>query len=178
MGHEGIGRSSTNNSLGCDYHRPWNCGTLHLGQLRLALPLLCDLRRRHRRVAVAHWPASGDSLDSVEGNARYVNNYGSRLRAFLIVLIPCTAGKSEEKLPPGVSRPELDYRRYGSRTLWTNIGMFHYGFEWGNAGKSMLDTLRSTFFPAVVWSILANSIFLITNQAAQQLGSFALLAQG
>lgn len=42
----------------------------------------------------------------------------------------------------------------------------------------MLDTIRSTFFPAVVWSVIANSIFLITNQAAQQLGSFALLAQG
>lgn len=42
----------------------------------------------------------------------------------------------------------------------------------------MLNTLRTTLFPAVVWSILANSIFLITNQAAQQLGSFALLAQG
>lgn len=90
----------------------------------------------------------------------------------------CTAGKSEEKLPPGVNRPPLDHSRYGSRTLWTNVGVFHYGFEWKNAGKSMLDTLRSTFFPAVVWSILANSVFLITNQAAQQLGSFALLAQG
>lgn len=42
----------------------------------------------------------------------------------------------------------------------------------------MLDTLRTTLFPAVVWSVLANSIFLIANQAAQQLGSFALLAQG
>lgn len=42
----------------------------------------------------------------------------------------------------------------------------------------MLDTLKTTFFPAVVWSILTNSIFLITTQAAQQLGSFALLAEG
>lgn len=56
--------------------------------------------------------------------------------------------------------------------------MCHFGFEWRNAGISMLDTLRTTFFPAVVWSVLVNSIFLIVNQAAQQLGSFALLAAG
>lgn len=42
----------------------------------------------------------------------------------------------------------------------------------------MLDTIRSTIFPAVIWTTLANSIFLIANQASQQLGSFALLAQG
>ena len=30
----------------------------------------------------------------------------------------------------------------------------------------------------MVWGVLANSVFLVTNQAAQQLGSFALLAQG
>lgn len=42
----------------------------------------------------------------------------------------------------------------------------------------MLDTLKTTFFPAVVWSILTNSVFLITTQASQQLSAFALLAQG
>lgn len=88
------------------------------------------------------------------------------------------AGRPEEKLAPGEARPALDYARHGGRTLWTNIGVFNFGFEWKNAGISMLDTLRTTLFPAVVWSTLANSIFLIVNQAAQQLGSFALLAQG
>ncbi|KAG6361451.1 hypothetical protein INS49_009678 [Diaporthe citri] len=105
----------------------------------------------------------------------------------LIALLPETrwtrskealGGKSEEKLEPGAVRPQIDYARFGPRTLWTNIGIFNYGFEWKNAGKSMLDTLRTTFFPAVVWGVLANSVFLVTNQAAQQLGSFALLAQG
>lgn len=105
----------------------------------------------------------------------------------LIALLPETrwtrsremlAGRSEEKLAPGENRPALDYARYGARTLWTNIGVFNSGFEWKNAGISMLDTLRTTLFPAVIWSILTNSVFLITNQAAQQLGSFALLAQG
>lgn len=56
--------------------------------------------------------------------------------------------------------------------------MFNVGFEWKNAAISMLDTLKTTFFPAVVWSILTNSIFLITTQAVQQLSSFALLAEG
>lgn len=88
------------------------------------------------------------------------------------------AGKPEEKLEPGENRPRLDYARYGKRTLWTNIGVFNAGFEWKNAAISMLDTLKTTFFPAVIWSILTNSIFLITTQAAQQLGSFALLAEG
>ncbi|KAJ4424439.1 hypothetical protein N0V82_000961 [Gnomoniopsis sp. IMI 355080] len=88
------------------------------------------------------------------------------------------AGKPEEKLEPGENRPRLDYARYGGRTLWTNIGIFNVGFEWKNAAISMLDTLKTTFFPAVVWSIITNSIFLITTQAVQQLGSFALLAEG
>lgn len=105
----------------------------------------------------------------------------------LIALLPETrwtrskemlAGQPEEKLAPGENRPALDYNRWGPRTLWTNIGVFNAGFEFKNAGISMLDTLRTTLFPAVVWSVLANSVFLITNQAAQQLGSFALLAQG
>lgn len=87
------------------------------------------------------------------------------------------AGRPEEKLGPGENRPKLDYAK-GGRTLWTNIGVFNFGFEWKNAGISMLDTLRTTLFPAVVWSVLTNSIFLIINQASQQLASFALLAQG
>lgn len=52
------------------------------------------------------------------------------------------------------------------------------GFEGKEAGISMLNTLRTTWFPAIVWSTLANSIFVIVNSAAQQITSFALLAQG
>lgn len=62
--------------------------------------------------------------------------------------------------------------------MWTNVGVFQFGFEFKNAGKSMLDTLRTTIFPAVIWAVLANSIFIIVNQAAAQLSSFVLLAQG
>ncbi|KAF3761622.1 hypothetical protein M406DRAFT_50918 [Cryphonectria parasitica EP155] len=105
----------------------------------------------------------------------------------LIALLPETrwtrskemlAGRPEEELVPGEKRPRLDFTKYGPRDLWTNIGLFNAGFEWKNAAVSMLNTLRTTLFPAVVWSVLANAIFLIANQAAQQLGSFVLLAQG
>jgi hypothetical protein len=40
------------------------------------------------------------------------------------------------------------------------MGFFQFGFEWKEAGKSMLNTLRTTFFPAVVWATIANSIFV------------------
>ncbi len=49
------------------------------------------------------------------------------------------------------------------------MGVFQCGFEWAAARRSMLDTLRSTVFPAVLWSALANSVMMVVNQAAQQL---------
>jgi hypothetical protein len=58
------------------------------------------------------------------------------------------------------------------------MALFQHGFEWRQAGMSMLNTLRTTPFPAIVWATLANSIFVIVNSAAQQISSFALLAQG
>ncbi|KAI1840992.1 hypothetical protein JX265_012869 [Neoarthrinium moseri] len=88
------------------------------------------------------------------------------------------SGQKIYPLEPGQKRPTLEPETYGPRTLWTTIGFFQFGFQWKEAGLSMLDTLRTTFFPAIVWSTLANSAFVIINQAAQQLGSFALLAQG
>ncbi len=72
----------------------------------------------------------------------------------------------------------MDLRLHTPRTLWTEIGVFQCGFQWGSAWRSMLDTLRSTLFPAVLWSALVNSIFNIAIQATQQLTSFVLLAQG
>jgi hypothetical protein len=58
------------------------------------------------------------------------------------------------------------------------MGLLQNGSEWKQAGMSMLNTLRITPFPAIVWATVANSIFVIVNSAAQQIGSFALLAQG
>ncbi|ORY63847.1 major facilitator superfamily transporter [Pseudomassariella vexata] len=88
------------------------------------------------------------------------------------------SGQKIYGLEPGEKRPRLDPDTYGPRTFKTTIGLFQYGFTFKDAGRSMLDTLRTTFFPAVVWATLGNSAFVIINQAAQQLGSFALLAQG
>lgn len=42
----------------------------------------------------------------------------------------------------------------------------------------MLDTIRTTLFPALVWTTLTNAAFNIINQASQQLSSFALIGQG
>lgn len=58
------------------------------------------------------------------------------------------------------------------------MGIFQNGFQWKEAGISMLNTLRTTPFPAILWATAANSIFVIVNSAAQQIGSFALLSQG
>lgn len=105
----------------------------------------------------------------------------------LIVGLPETRWKrSKEELSgarvypirEGENRPDLDPDYYGNRTLWTEFGLFQFGLDFKGAGLSMLHTVRTTFFPAVLWCVLANSVFVITNQATQQISSFALLAQG
>ncbi|OBR11188.1 Major facilitator superfamily transporter [Colletotrichum higginsianum IMI 349063] len=88
------------------------------------------------------------------------------------------SGQKTYPLKPGMNRPELDYVSYTPRTIWTNIGFFQNGFEFKPAAKSMLDALRSTYFPAIIWAVLVNSAMIVINQAAQQINPFALLAQG
>jgi MFS family permease len=105
----------------------------------------------------------------------------------LITLLPETrwtrskeelAGQPARPLPEGQDRPDLDLVNHSPRTIWSDLAPFQGGLEWREAGISMLDTLRTTLFPSVLWSVAANSIFVIVNQAAAQLTSFALLAQG
>jgi hypothetical protein len=88
------------------------------------------------------------------------------------------SGQNIWPLRPGHNRPDLDEGTYGPRTLWTNVGFFQFGFEFRKAGISMLNTLRTTIFPVIVWGVLANSVFIIAVQAAGQITSFVLLAQG
>ncbi|KAK3303116.1 major facilitator superfamily domain-containing protein, partial [Chaetomium strumarium] len=88
------------------------------------------------------------------------------------------SGQQFYPLEPGETRPKLDYERYPAPTQWSYLGLFQNGFAWKQAGMSMLNTLRATPFPAIVWATVANSIFVIVNSAAQQIGAFALLAQG
>ncbi|SPO05542.1 uncharacterized protein DNG_08229 [Cephalotrichum gorgonifer] len=115
------------------------------------------------------------------------SGFGILAWLLLIVGLPETRWKrSREELsgariypvPEGKQRPDLEPETYGPRTLWTDLGVFQFGLDWKGAGVSMLNTLRSTVFPAVVWCVLANSVFIIANQATQQILSFALLAQG
>lgn len=91
---------------------------------------------------------------------------------------PELSGARVHALPEGASRPDLDPATYGPRTLWTDFGVFQFGLDWKGAGLSMAQTLWSTLFPTVLWCVLANSIFVIVNQATQQTLTFALLAQG
>ena len=105
----------------------------------------------------------------------------------LIALLPETrwvrtreelSGHPAEPLPAGRDRPAFDPVRHAPRTARTDLAMFHLGFHWRAAARSLVDTLRTTLFPAVLWSVLANSGFVVVNQAAAQVTSFALLAQG
>ncbi|KAK3381974.1 major facilitator superfamily domain-containing protein [Podospora didyma] len=88
------------------------------------------------------------------------------------------SGQQVYPLEPGKNRPALNYATYSAPTKWTYMGFFQTGFEWQAAGMSMLNSLRTALFPAVVWATIANSIFIVVNTASQQIGSFALLAQG
>ncbi|KZL63338.1 major facilitator superfamily transporter [Colletotrichum incanum] len=107
--------------------------------------------------------------------------------AILIAFLPETrwtrsqeelSGQKTYPLMPGQTRPQLDYVNYTPRTTWTNIGVFQNGFQFQRAAKSMFDALRSTYFPAIIWGVLANSIMIVINQASAQITPFALLAQG
>lgn len=93
-------------------------------------------------------------------------------------LTRCAGGQQLYPVEPGKNRPEIDRDRYLTPTQWSYMGLVQNGSEWRLAGMSMLNTLRTTPFPAIVWATVANSIFVIVNSAAQQISSFALLAQG
>lgn len=84
-------------------------------------------------------------------------------------------GKEVYPLRLAETRPRVDHRM-PPRTLWTEIGIFTNGFENKEAGKSMLDTARTMFFPNILWVIAVNSILISINNAASQTGSAVLIA--
>ena len=59
-----------------------------------------------------------------------------------------------------------------------NVGFFTLGFQWLEAGKQLIDTLKTTMFPAVIFGTLVNSAFSIVQQSIGQIISFSLLAAG
>ncbi|KAL8303352.1 hypothetical protein RB597_005094 [Gaeumannomyces tritici] len=104
------------------------------------------------------------------------------LNRFFVRLEPSASdlwlGHNVYDIAPDEDRPQLDTARFRARSAWDDVGVFNCGFEWREAGVSMLDTLRTTFLPVVLWVTAANSALLVATQAATQVLSFALLAQG
>ncbi|KAK3935002.1 putative MFS-type transporter-like protein 9 [Diplogelasinospora grovesii] len=87
-------------------------------------------------------------------------------------------GQPISPLEPGQNRPALDPVRYGPRTRRTTLVVFHFGFQWREALISPVDALRTTLFPAIVWSGITSAVLMLPVAAAMQIGSFALLQQG
>ncbi|KAK3904236.1 major facilitator superfamily domain-containing protein, partial [Staphylotrichum tortipilum] len=87
-------------------------------------------------------------------------------------------GQQLHPIEPGKNRPEIDRTNHQTPTQWSYMRLLQNRAEWKQAGKSMLNTLWTTPFPAIIWATVTNSTFLIVNSAAQQISSFALLAQG
>jgi hypothetical protein len=79
---------------------------------------------------------------------------------------------------PGESRTALDYATYGRRTRWDDVGFFQYGYLWKESGIQIIATLKSLFFPGIIWCILLQTAFGIVMGVTIQAVSFALLASG
>jgi len=56
--------------------------------------------------------------------------------------------------------------------------MIVYGYEWKEAGYSMIDTARTMVFPAVLWGICIESVFISMQLAGAQTGTSLLIAKG
>lgn len=67
---------------------------------------------------------------------------------------------------------------YGPRTNQTDFGIFHIPAEWARARRAVWETIKTTFFPNVLWVIIANSLLVSVQGAAGQVGSSVLIASG
>jgi hypothetical protein len=88
------------------------------------------------------------------------------------------AGKEVYPLRPGETRPRLDHQRYGYRTPWVEFGVFNFGFEWKLAAKSILQAIRTLFFPNVLWIICLNATVTGAYSGVQQLATSVLIGNG
>lgn len=108
----------------------------------------------------------------------------------LVALVPETrwAQRTTEELS-GVSSGSgpiyADGPRYidhgtGTRTLWTDVGVLPPPFrlEWRRAGASVLDSLRTALFPAVLWAAAVNAVLLMVQQAMVRQMAAVMQAQG
>lgn len=58
------------------------------------------------------------------------------------------------------------------------MGIFNARPEWARARRTVLDTLKTSLFPNILWVIIVNSIFVSTQGAAGQVASSVLIAAG
>ncbi|CAN8099288.1 unnamed protein product [Discula destructiva] len=86
------------------------------------------------------------------------------------------AGIEVHPLRPGETRPRLEYSKYGYRSNKDDFGLFAVKTEWGLARKSVIETIRATFFPNVMWVIALNSIFVGALSATQQNAAAIILS--
>ena len=85
-------------------------------------------------------------------------------------------GESPYPLPAGEYRPRLDPATYGGRNLKSNFGISMGGYDWRWAGAALYNTMKSAFFPNIIWMVLVNSVFMAITNSAYQLGAPVLLA--
>ncbi|KAF3762668.1 MFS general substrate transporter [Cryphonectria parasitica EP155] len=78
------------------------------------------------------------------------------------------AGKEVYPIRPGENRPRLDYAKYGYRSNKDDFGVFVVKTEWKLCRKSVMETIKATFFPNVLWVIALNSIFVGSLSATTQ----------
>jgi hypothetical protein len=93
-------------------------------------------------------------------------------------LLTVLDGTSLYYIYPGEDRPRLDPETYGPRTLMTNFGVFTNGFEHKAAWQSMIYTVRTMFFPNIIWATSISSLLISVQGAAGQTGSAVLIAAG
>ena len=87
-------------------------------------------------------------------------------QSLLITKLSSPGGQQLYPVTPGKDRLDLDYTTYFAPTTWTYIGLFQHDLKWKEAGLSMLNTLRITLFPVIIWATITNGIFVIVHSAA------------
>ncbi|PSR86956.1 major facilitator superfamily domain-containing protein [Coniella lustricola] len=86
------------------------------------------------------------------------------------------AGQEVHPVRPGEVRPRLDHARYGYRSNSDDFGVFAVKTEWRLCRKSVMQTIRATVFPNVLWVIALNSIFVGALSATQQNAAAIILS--
>lgn len=88
------------------------------------------------------------------------------------------AGQELWPIPEGADRTPLDYTTFGSRTRKDDLAFFTFGFEWKEATKQLLQTIRTIIFPAVIYCVIVNTAYSVVLQGMGQIISFALIGAG